>query len=89
MGHLGFSGLNARAMFKVPHHPNRPFSFRARRCFQGFGYAFMFIPVSQLAYSYLPKNTNQKGSSLTNLCRKWGWELGIGNGAARITKACW
>ncbi len=61
MGHLGFSGLNARAMFKVPHHPNRPFSFRARRCFQGFGYAFMFIPVSQLAYSYLPKNKNKKG----------------------------
>jgi len=35
----------------------------------------MFIPVSQLAYSYLPKNKNKKGSSLTNLCRKWGWKL--------------
>ena len=45
--------------------------------FQGFGYAFMFIPVSQLAYSYLPKNKNNKGSSLTNLCRNWGASFGI------------
>src|SRR5260370_25914230 len=36
------------------------------------GYAFMFVPVTQLAYSYLPKNKNNKGSSLTNLCRNWG-----------------
>lgn len=31
----------------------------------GFGYAFMFVPVTQLAYSYLAKNKNNKGSSLT------------------------
>jgi DHA2 family multidrug resistance protein len=37
----------------------------------------MFIPVSQLAYSYLPKNKNNKGSSLTNLCRNWGASFGI------------
>ena len=43
----------------------------------GFGYAFMIIPVSQLAYSYLPKNKNNKGSSLLNLCRNWGGSFGI------------
>ena len=37
----------------------------------------MFVPVSQLAYSYLPKNKNNKGSSLTNLCRNWGASFGI------------
>jgi MFS transporter, DHA2 family, multidrug resistance protein len=37
----------------------------------------MFVPVSQLAYSYLPKNKNNKGSSLTNLCRNWGGSFGI------------
>src|SRR2546426_3141529 len=47
------------------------------RCLQGFGYAFMLVPVSQLAYSYLPKNKNNKGSSLTNLCRNWGGSFGI------------
>ncbi len=53
------------------------FHFTLARVFQGFGYAFMFIPVSQLAYSYLPKNKNNKGSSLTNLCRNWGASFGI------------
>ncbi|HEX4210461.1 MAG TPA: DHA2 family efflux MFS transporter permease subunit [Candidatus Binataceae bacterium] len=51
--------------------------FALARAFQGFGYAFMFVPVSQVAYSYLPKNKNDKGSSLTNLCRNWGGSFGI------------
>jgi DHA2 family multidrug resistance protein len=53
------------------------FHFALARVFQGFGYAFMFVPVSQLAYSYLPRNKNNKGSSLTNLCRNWGGSFGI------------
>jgi len=53
------------------------FHFTLARCLQGFGYAFMFVPVSQLAYSYLPRNKNNKGSSLTNLCRNWGGSFGI------------
>jgi DHA2 family multidrug resistance protein len=53
------------------------FHFAFARAFQGFGYAFMFVPVTQLAYSYLPKNKNNKGSSLTNLCRNWGGSFGI------------
>jgi len=53
------------------------FHFAFARGFQGFGYAFMFVPVTQLAYSYLPKNKNNKGSSLTNLCRNWGGSFGI------------
>ena len=53
------------------------FHFTLARMFPGFGYAFMFVPVSQLAYSYLPQNKNNKGSSLTNLCRNWGASFGI------------
>jgi DHA2 family multidrug resistance protein len=53
------------------------FHFALARAFQGIGYAFMFVPVTQLAYSYLPKNKNNKGSSLTNLCRNWGGSFGI------------
>src|SRR5260370_16260957 len=63
-----FSGLTIQSDY---------FHFALARCFQGFGYAFMFIPVIQLAYSYLPKNKNNKGSSLTNLCRNWGASFGI------------
>jgi DHA2 family multidrug resistance protein len=37
----------------------------------------MFVPVTQLAYSYLPKNKNNRGSSLMNLSRNWGGSFGI------------
>jgi len=47
------------------------------RALQGFGIAFLFVPTSQLAYSYLPKNKNNKASSLTNLFRNWGGSFGI------------
>ena len=47
------------------------------RLIQGFGIAFLFIPVSALAYSYLPKHLNNKASSLTNLFRNLGSSFGI------------
>src|SRR5690348_12806190 len=47
------------------------------RAVQGFGIAFLFVPTSQLAYSYLPKNKNNKASSLTNLFRNQGGSVGI------------
>lgn len=47
------------------------------RAVEGFGIAFLFVPTSQLAYSYLPKNKNNKASSLTNLSRNWGGSFGI------------
>jgi DHA2 family multidrug resistance protein len=47
------------------------------RLLQGFGVAFLFIPVSGLAYSYLPKELNNKASSLTNLFRNLGSSFGI------------
>jgi DHA2 family multidrug resistance protein len=47
------------------------------RALQGLGLAFLFVPASQLAYSYLPKNKNNKASSLTNLFRNQGGSFGI------------
>jgi MFS transporter, DHA2 family, multidrug resistance protein len=47
------------------------------RALQGFGLAFVFIPISQLAYSNLPANKNNKASSLTNLFRNLGGSVGI------------
>jgi len=47
------------------------------RAVQGFGIAFLFVPTSQLAYSYLPRNKNNKASSLTNLFRNQGGSFGI------------
>jgi DHA2 family multidrug resistance protein len=47
------------------------------RAIQGLGLAFLFVPTSQLAYSYLPKGKNNKASSLTNLFRNQGGSFGI------------
>jgi DHA2 family multidrug resistance protein len=47
------------------------------RALQGLGIAPLFVPVSQLAYSYLPKEKNNKASSLTNLFRNQGGSVGI------------
>src|SRR5205823_7788453 len=47
------------------------------RALQGLGIGFLFVPVSQLAYSNLPKDKNNKASSLTNLFRNQGASFGI------------
>jgi len=47
------------------------------RMLLGFGIAFLFVPVSTVAYSYLPKEKNDKASSLTNLSRNLGGSFGI------------
>jgi DHA2 family multidrug resistance protein len=47
------------------------------RAIQGLGIAPLFVPVSQLAYSFLPRNKNNKASSLTNLFRNQGGSVGI------------
>ncbi|HLJ25551.1 MAG TPA: DHA2 family efflux MFS transporter permease subunit [Candidatus Angelobacter sp.] len=52
-------------------------SYAWARAYQGLGLAFLFIPVSQLAYSYLPLDKNNKASSLTNLSRNLGGSFGV------------
>lgn len=44
---------------------------------QGFAIAFLFVPMSQVAYSYLPKGKNNKASSLANLFRNQGGSFGV------------
>ena len=47
------------------------------RVLQGFGLGFLFVPVSQIAYSYLPREKNTQASSITNLFRNQGGSFGI------------
>lgn len=51
--------------------------FALARALQGLGLAAIFVPISQLAYSYIPKAKNNKASSLTNLFRNQGGSFGI------------
>ena len=66
MWHFGSFSLDADY-----HH------FAWARALQGLGIAPLFVPVSQVAYSFLPKNKNNKASSLTNLFRNQGGSFGI------------
>ncbi len=52
-------------------------TFARARMLQGLGLAFLFVPTSQVAYSYLPREKNNKASSLTNLFRNEGGSFGI------------
>ena len=52
-------------------------SFVGPRMVLGLGLAFLFIPLSLIAYSYLPPEKNNKASSLTNLFRNLGGSFGV------------
>jgi DHA2 family multidrug resistance protein len=52
-------------------------SYAWARALQGLGLGFFFVPVSSLAYSYLPLNKNNKASSITNLFRNLGGSFGV------------
>ena len=56
------------------------------RAIQGLGIAPLFVPVSQLAYSYLPKEKNNKASSITNLFRNQGGSFGIAFVTTMLTR---
>src|SRR5579864_7919738 len=52
-------------------------AYALARALQGVGLGFFFVPVSSLAYSYLPINKNNKASSFTNLFRNLGGSFGV------------
>jgi MFS transporter, DHA2 family, multidrug resistance protein len=52
-------------------------TFVQARMLQGFGLGFLIVPISQVTYSYLPPEKNNKASSLTNLFRNEGGSFGI------------
>jgi DHA2 family multidrug resistance protein len=52
-------------------------SYALARALQGLGLGFFFVPVSSLAYSFLPANKNNKASSITNLFRNLGGSFGV------------
>jgi len=52
-------------------------SFVIPRLVLGLGVAFLFIPLNLIAYSYLPAEKNNRGSSLVNLFRNLGGSFGV------------
>jgi DHA2 family multidrug resistance protein len=84
---FGFAVLGLAMWFYASFNLDTNYGKEAlARAIQGFGLAFLFIPTSQLAYSYLPKNKNNKASSLTNLFRNQGGSFGIAFVATMIER---
>ena len=52
-------------------------TFAQARMLQAFGLGFLIVPISQVTYSYLPMEKNNRASSLTNLFRNEGGSFGI------------
>jgi DHA2 family multidrug resistance protein len=47
------------------------------RCLQSIGLAFLFVPLTTIAYIGVPQNKNNQVSSLVNLARNMGGSVGI------------
>ena len=47
------------------------------RVFQAFGLAFVFVPLSTLAFSYVPREARNMASSLNSVARNIGGSIGI------------
>jgi MFS transporter, DHA2 family, multidrug resistance protein len=47
------------------------------RIYQSVGMAFMFVPISTIAYAYIPPGKNNAASALINLARNIGGSFGI------------
>jgi MFS transporter, DHA2 family, multidrug resistance protein len=52
-------------------------AYALARALQGIGLGFFFVPVTSLAYSYIPLSKNNKASSITNLFRNLGGSFGV------------
>ena len=75
---FGFSTLGAAMWWFASFNPATDYAhFALARGLQGLGLAAIFVPISQLAYSYIPREKNNKASSLTNLFRNQGGSFGI------------
>ena len=75
---LGFAVLGLSMWYFASFNLATDYATEAwARALEGLGIAFLFVPASQLAYSYLPREKNNKASSLTNLFRNQGASFGI------------
>jgi DHA2 family multidrug resistance protein len=56
------------------------------RVFQGFGFAFLFVPIQTIAYSCLPPGKSNNASALINLMRNLGGSVGVSLGVTLLAR---
>jgi MFS transporter, DHA2 family, multidrug resistance protein len=57
------------------------------RMVQGFGLAFIFVPINTIAYARVPANDRNAASSLMSIARNIGGSVGIGYTTAMIARS--
>ena len=76
---VGFAS-SAIALFYMAHHLYSGVSFGEvvkLRCYQAAGLAFLFVPISTVAYVGLPQKKFNQASGMINLARNLGADIGI------------
>ena len=58
----------------------------AARMLQGFGLAFLFIPINVAAFAYVPKEKTNMGTGIINLARNIGASVGIATVTAMLDR---
>jgi DHA2 family multidrug resistance protein len=56
------------------------------RVIQGFGLAFIFVPLNTMAYANVPGADRNNASSLISIARNIGGSIGIGYSAAMLSR---
>jgi DHA2 family multidrug resistance protein len=79
---LGFACLNAAHLNTQPDF----YTMATLRAYQTFGVAFLFVPISTMAYATLPPALNRDAASLYTMFRNIGGSVGIAIATAMVTE---
>jgi DHA2 family multidrug resistance protein len=83
---LGFFTLGVALFYSTNLVPQIDFYTLAKmRAFQTLGLAFLFVPISTIVYSTLPKNLNNDAAALFTMFRNLAGSIGIAAATALIT----
>jgi DHA2 family multidrug resistance protein len=84
---LGFTIMGGALMFSSTITPNVDFrTLVAMRTLQSAGLAFLFVPISTVAYLTLPRNLRGDGAALFSMFRNVFGSIGISLATAQVTQ---
>ena len=84
---IGFTLLGLSLVYSHGLTPNIDFwTLTKMRAAQSFGLAFLFVPISTIAYATLPKNLNGDAAALFTMFRNLAGSIGISAATALITE---
>ena len=84
---FGFFSMGCALLYATRLTPNPDFwTLTLLRASQTFGLAFMFVPISTIAFSTIPKELNGDASALFTMARNIAGSIGISGATALVTE---